>query len=457
MAYLYPYGDTQQLNLDWLIEQWNEVKSQIDGSLQAEIDRVEAAITDLLTARDEAVAAQTAAQASAQAAAGSASTASGAASTATAQAQAAAGSAATAGAHASDAQGYAATAQQAAQAANNSAGAAAVSEGNARNSETAAAGSSSAAAGNALYAEGYAKGTQNGNPVSSGSPYYENNAKYYSDQAAQDAQTAQNVLNSIPADYTQLSNDVSELQTDLISDTVITWNQLAKLANNWAPNWGSGTVISGDDEITVNNAPANYYSYNGVPIAGVVGHIYLFLCYAKANNATAGLYSAISGAPKTIITSEQNYTLLSIKDIYGVSTPFTYNLQLRAYASNNGSVAFKNPKIFDLTLMGLETISAEEFVEMFPNWDTEPMDTVGTPRNITQINNSNKNIYQTKALIAPVLNNMIADTALTANDFRIVNNTLYRITSYIASGATLIPNTNCIETTITAVLKTLLS
>lgn len=190
MAYLYPYGDTQQLNLDWLIEQWNEVKSQIDGSLQAEIDRVEAAITDLLTARNEAVAAQTAAQASAQAAAGSASTASGAASTATAQAQAAAGSAATAGAHASDAQGYAATAQQAAQAANNSAGATAVSEGNARNSETAAAGSSSAAAGNALYAEGYAKGTQNGNPVSSGSPYYENNAKYYSEQAAQDASDA---------------------------------------------------------------------------------------------------------------------------------------------------------------------------------------------------------------------------------------------------------------------------
>lgn len=222
MAYLYPYGDTQQLNLDWLIEQWNEVKSQIDGSLQAEIDRVEAAITDLLTARDEAVAAQTAAQTSAQAAAGSASTASGAASTATAQAQAAAGSAATAGAHASDAQGYAATAQQAAQAANNSAAAAAVSEGNARNSETAAAGSSSAAAGNALYAEGYAKGTQNGNPVSSGSPYYENNAKYYSDQAAQDAsdaadaaQDAQDVLDSIPADYTQLSNDVSELQAAL--------------------------------------------------------------------------------------------------------------------------------------------------------------------------------------------------------------------------------------------------
>ena len=237
MAYLYPYGDTQQLNLDWLIEQWNEVKSQIDGSLQAEIDRVEAAITDLLTARDEAVAAQTAAQASAQAAAGSASTASGAASTATAQAQAAAGSAATAGAHASDAQGYAATAQQEAQAANNSASAAAVSEGNARNSETAAAGSSSAAAGNALYAEGYAKGTQNGNPVSSGSPYYENNASYYAGEAGSDALVSEGFAvgeqNGVPVSsgspyyqnnskyYSSLSSGVEQLIDEAYSDNTI--------------------------------------------------------------------------------------------------------------------------------------------------------------------------------------------------------------------------------------------
>ena len=34
-----------------------------------------------------------------------------------------------------------------------------------------------------LAAEGHAKGTQNGTPVESGSPYYQNNAKYFSDQA----------------------------------------------------------------------------------------------------------------------------------------------------------------------------------------------------------------------------------------------------------------------------------
>lgn len=38
---------------------------------------------------------------------------------------------------------------------------------------------------NALKAEGYAKGTQNGTPVDSTSPYYHNNAKYYRDEAQQ--------------------------------------------------------------------------------------------------------------------------------------------------------------------------------------------------------------------------------------------------------------------------------
>lgn len=62
-----------------------------------------------------------------------------------------------------------------------------------------------------------------------------------------------------------------------------------------------------------------------------------------------------------------------------------------------------------------------------------------------------------KALIAKELSSMIADTALVANDFRIVNNTLYKITSNIASGGTLTPGTNCVATTIGEVLKTLLT
>ena len=172
------------------MEQWQETKASIDGSLQGEIDRVEAAITDLLTARDQAVAAKTAAETAATAASGYAGTASGAASTATAQATAAAASAALAGSKASDAQTAETNAALQATAAANSAAAAAVSKTNAGNSETAAAASSSAAAGNALYAEGMAKGTQNGTPVASGSPYYEDNAAYWAGEAQNHAGAA---------------------------------------------------------------------------------------------------------------------------------------------------------------------------------------------------------------------------------------------------------------------------
>lgn len=44
-----------------------------------------------------------------------------------------------------------------------------------------AANSATSAASNALVAEGWATGKQNGTDVGSGSPYYENNAKYYND------------------------------------------------------------------------------------------------------------------------------------------------------------------------------------------------------------------------------------------------------------------------------------
>ena len=62
-----------------------------------------------------------------------------------------------------------------------------------------------------------------------------------------------------------------------------------------------------------------------------------------------------------------------------------------------------------------------------------------------------------KALIAKELPSMIADTALVANDFRIVNNTLYKITASVASGGTLTPGTNCAATTVSEILKTLLT
>ena len=174
--YQYPYGNTQQLNLDWFIKQWEVFKQQwasaeagIDHALDAEIARVEAAMNDLYAARDAAVAAAADAHADALDAAQDAAD-------AHADALAAAGDAA-------DAHADALAAAQDAADAHADALAAAQDAADAHND-------SLAAAGNALYAEGWAVGEQNGTPVASGSSYYENNAKYYAGNAASDATAA---------------------------------------------------------------------------------------------------------------------------------------------------------------------------------------------------------------------------------------------------------------------------
>ncbi len=68
-----------------------------------------------------------------------------------------------------------------------------------------------------------------------------------------------------------------------------------------------------------------------------------------------------------------------------------------------------------------------------------------------------KSMRLTKALLAPVLDSMTADTALGVNDFRIVGDTLYRITANVASGGTLTEGTNCAATTIGEMLTALLN
>lgn len=92
---------------------------------------------------------------------------------------------------ASSASDYATAAGNSATNASTSASAAGTSASNAASSATAASGSATAAAGSAtsaeaesLEAEGWAKGTQNGIPVESTSPYYQNNSKYFADQAS---------------------------------------------------------------------------------------------------------------------------------------------------------------------------------------------------------------------------------------------------------------------------------
>ena len=198
--YQYPYGNAQQLNLDWLMEQWQIVKENIDGSLQGEIDRVEAAITDLLAARDAAVVAAGAANTSAGAAAQSAQAAAADAATATAQAAAATQERVNAAQAANNAQTYAGNAQTQAAAAQNAAGQAAASASQAAASALSASGDATNAAASAAAAQQSFSLADAARQAAQG----------YTQNAAASAQQAEDVANSIPEDYSELSAEVAE-------------------------------------------------------------------------------------------------------------------------------------------------------------------------------------------------------------------------------------------------------
>ena len=136
-------------------------------------------------------------------------------------ATAASGSASTASTKASEAATSATNASGSATAAATSAGQAASSATAASGSATAASGSASAAQEMSYTAEAWAVGTKNGIDVGSSDPQYHNNSKYYAEQA-------EAVAESIPEDYSELSDDVDQLknalmlQEETIPDTVQT-------------------------------------------------------------------------------------------------------------------------------------------------------------------------------------------------------------------------------------------
>ena len=67
-----------------------------------------------------------------------------------------------------------------------------------------------AAAASALESEGYAKGTQDGNAVGSGSPYYQNSSKYFKEQAAASASAAGTSASNAAGSATASSNKALE-------------------------------------------------------------------------------------------------------------------------------------------------------------------------------------------------------------------------------------------------------
>lgn len=124
---------------------------------------------------------------------------------------------------------------------------------------------------NSLRTEGFAVGKQNGNPVSSDSPYYHNNAEYYRDQAAQYAAgglhfMASVAFASIPItgmvngdmynitdSFTTDSRFVEGAGIAVSAGTNIAWVDSVSKWDVLAPGGGSGS-LSGLSDVTITSA-----------------------------------------------------------------------------------------------------------------------------------------------------------------------------------------------------------
>ena len=117
--------------------------------------------------------------------------------------------------------------------------------------------SNNAAAANTskLAAEGYAVGKQNGVDVPASSPYFENNSKYYMEQAKA----------SVPADYTELIGDVEDLKSAMTNRMVSDEIKTALLACIQAVAWATDNGRELYDALSFAlNPPANLTSISAV-------------------------------------------------------------------------------------------------------------------------------------------------------------------------------------------------
>lgn len=532
MSYRYPYGNTEQMNLDWFLNQWEKFKADwaeaeagIDGSLNAEIAKVEAAMSELYAARDAAAASATAARqssldaAAAQVAAGNSKTAAQAAETAArGSQQAAAESAQEAQASAQGAENSALTASQAAntatqqaagadaakgaaeaaqQAAEDAQAAAAQSAGQAGQAATAAADHADDAADSATLAQQAAQDmtdsveqiTTNKNNISD---LKESFTQFEDDVAETGVATTTNSSVGEPAKFVSpIKNPIiTELYTTLpYSSTAYSTEARAFVQYNGNEATGRTTLNTGltaEGEIIHNSSGSTLIG----PIPVTENDTYFYMWWRKTSSSgratrafaynendiattlwnenysskqptreaeipsgTKYIYAATMNEGDTIRASfrrSRNYITLPA-DFYGGKIDWIKKQIIQEYdASGN---ILDTPIITSILDFKINAYKGEN------NYYLAGVSLLYLPSGTTTITYKaflEEESNAIKSIIAKTIQDMVADTALVENDFRIVDNTLYRITTNVASGATLIPNTNCEETTVTAVLKSLL-
>ena len=279
---------------------------------------------------------------------------------------------------------------------------------------TNASGSATSAGTEALKAEGYAVGKQNGTDVASGSPYYENNAKYYADEAATSAasftvDSAMSTSSTNPVQnkvitgklatkaeidgaYAQMtvgnaeqlvstmyeedsvpynfrtsggSTDIGDREYDEIVGGTVAWNQLCVNGNfgSGVSSWNGrhGTVSASNGVLTVTTTESNTQS--GITCANNVGgiranHKYLFFCEVNSPISSNLQMSLSGGSPAVYPVVADTWTKAHGIWKYGADFAGAYPYFLIQGNIDSGlQIQFKNLMCFNLTQMFGSTIA----------------------------------------------------------------------------------------------------
>ena len=446
----FPWGDFHSLNLGWFLQKFNELRldwataeAGIDGALDAEIQKAEDALTDVFAARDAAAASASAANSSAQNASSSALNASQS-SIASMNARDAARQAATNAAASETAAGNSATA------ASNSAGAAATSATQAGQSATAAGNSATAAgqsATNAAASETAAAGSATAAATS------EANA------AASEA-AARTVEESIPAEYTDLSNAVFADATLFTKDYFkYDYADLEDLGSPGAANvrhaWlhknrfgqvgstGTGTTFM---SYLINN-PTKYLGGSNSNIINRLTRedfaplvlIDSYALWLDFDYAGRGLLDNARGSGNIVVCTYNDETdEISLAELAG-SFSVTHVVDDYKHISGKICVSAALPELYHN--QNIAIIYQTKFPSIEEEWVISLRIEWTGWRTNQSIGDWNKSISN----ISP---SPIATKNYGINDFVTIGPNLYRITSPIATGETITPGTNAEYTTI---------
>ena len=458
MSYRYPYGNTEQMNLDWFLNQWEKFKADwaeaeagIDGSLDAEIAKVEAAMSELYAARDAAAASASAARQSsldavaAQVAAGNSKTAAQAAETsARGSQQAAAQSAQEAQASAQGAENSALTASQAA------------------NTATQQAAGADAARGAAEAAQQAAEDAQAAAAQSAGQAWQAATAAAdHADDAADSATLAQQAAQDMSDSVEQITtnkNDISDLK-ESITQTSTLWGELFN--KDYTVNYRGRVGSVKGNKITARIAE-NVSEWIAYPIHGITFNApFLYSNDTFLSQLTDDDFINIPDGMK-------DFSIVFKMDNAYSRTVTNKGVTIALYTRQNSEdIAVLTGSAYPVHENNGEFVVCQNVLSTYPILRETKKIYILPISNKGTVNTDQSFTILLKSSETPTIKGIIANFSettfkasrrYTINQIIQIGFALYRVTTEsIASGSDLIVGTNIEKTTITALLTQLLN